>query len=81
MQSKAVDVDAHLEEVGVAFASQRNYISLYVLKTDVMAANADLLSQLKVGKGCIQFATPKRVDLTIVRKLLADTQASAEPVC
>ena len=67
--------------VEVAFASQKNHISLYILKTDVMAANADLLSPLKAGKSCIRFASPKRVDLVTVRKLLADTHASTEPVC
>lgn len=66
--------------VEVGFASQKNYISLYIL-TDVMAANADLLASLKVGKGCIRYSSPKRVDLGTVRKLLADTNASSGPVC
>jgi len=42
-------------EIEVAFASQKNYISLYILRTDVMNAHRDSLKVRGVsfGKGCI----------------------------
>ncbi len=51
----------------VAFASQKNYISLYVLRESVIEANTYLLDGLSVGKGCIRFKRPEQVDPAIVR--------------
>jgi uncharacterized protein YdhG (YjbR/CyaY superfamily) len=66
--------------VEVAFASQKNYISLYVRKS-VIRANTNLLDGLSVGKGCIRFKHPEQIDPTVVRPLLsgaaADTGRSA----
>jgi len=64
----------------VAFASQKNYISLYV-RESVINANTNLLDGLSVGKGCIRFKRPEQIDPTAVRPLLsgaaADTDRSA----
>ena len=120
MQSRAVDVDAYLDEVPpdrrelltslrelclqvldgyeesmaygmlsytrdgeveLAFASQKKYVSLYVLKQDVLEAHRDRLADLNVGKGCIRYAPPAKVDLHVVRSMLEATAASAGPVC
>jgi len=67
--------------VEVAFASQANYISLYILKTDVMKANRSALEGLSVGKGCIRYGSPAKVDFAVVKKLLVDTRLSANRVC
>jgi uncharacterized protein YdhG (YjbR/CyaY superfamily) len=64
----------------VAFASQKQYISLYVLKTDVVNAHRDALSGCSVGKGCIRFRRPEQIDFDVVRSLLRGTvKSSAQP--
>ena len=65
----------------IAFASQTNYISLYVLKTDVVEKNRAALRGLNVGKGCIRFRSPEKMDFALVEKLLADTRRSSEGIC
>ena len=67
--------------VEVAFASQRNHISLYIMRTSVIKANAHLLEGLSVGKGCIRYARPEQVDPEIVRPLLADSAADTGRIC
>jgi uncharacterized protein YdhG (YjbR/CyaY superfamily) len=59
----------------VGFASQKNYISLYLLKADVIQANRALL------KGCIRYSNPKKMDLEVVRKLLMDSVQSTDTPC
>ncbi len=68
-------------EVEVAWASQRQYISLYVLRTDVMAEHRGQLADLDVGKGCIRYRRPEQVDLDVVRSMLAATAARRGAVC
>jgi uncharacterized protein YdhG (YjbR/CyaY superfamily) len=67
--------------VEVAFARQKNYISLYVLRESVIEANAHLLDGLSVGKGCIRFKRPEQIDPTIVRPLLSGSAADTSPIC
>jgi uncharacterized protein YdhG (YjbR/CyaY superfamily) len=65
----------------IAWASQKRYISLYVMRTDVLSAHRSQLADLDVGKGCIRYRSPAAVDFTIVRSLLAAVAASQGPVC
>ena len=46
----------------VGFANQKNYISLYILKEDVVEKNRAALKGLSVGKGCIRYSGPKKMD-------------------
>ncbi len=65
----------------VAFASQKNYISLYIMKQDVLAVRLPLLSGLNVGKGCIRYTRPEKIDFAVIEKLLQATVNSASPIC
>ena len=67
--------------VEIAFASQKNYISLYVMRESVVRANAHLLDGLSVGKGCIRFKRPEQIDPTVVRPLLSGSAADSGPIC
>ncbi len=67
--------------VEVAYASQKNYISLYILRERVVEANAHLLGGLPVGKGCIRFKRPEQVDPAVVRPLLSGSAADTRPIC
>jgi uncharacterized protein YdhG (YjbR/CyaY superfamily) len=66
---------------GVAFANQKNYISLYVVKTGVINNNKDLLKGLSVGKCCIRYPSPAKMDFEVIKKLLKDSVQSTGPVC
>ena len=65
----------------VGFANQKNYISLYILKADVVQANRALLKGLSVGKGCIRYSNLKKMDMDVIRKLLVDIVQSKNPAC
>jgi uncharacterized protein YdhG (YjbR/CyaY superfamily) len=70
-------------EVEVGFASQKNFIGLYILRTDVMNTHKD---QLKVkgvtlGKGAIRYSKPERIDFNVVESMLRATRESTGVVC
>ncbi len=65
--------------VEIGFNSQKNYISLYVLKKDVVDRYRDQLKD--VGKGCIRYRKPEQIDFEIVEKLLAETASSSAEIC
>ena len=65
----------------VGFASQKNYISLYILKESVVAAHRARLAGLSVGKGCIRYSKPEKIDFSVVEQLLIATRDSAEEPC
>ncbi len=68
-------------EVEIGFASQKAYISFYVLRQAALEANASRLEGLSVGKGCIRFRRPEQIDEETVRLLLAATVADDGPIC
>ena len=68
-------------DVEVAFASQKNYISLYILKEPVLNKYREDLANLNLGKGCIRFSNPKKIDFKIVEKLLSDSAESDSEIC
>lgn len=70
-------------EVEVGFASQKHFIGLYILRTDVMKTYQ---TQLKIkgvslGKGCIRYSKPEKIDFELVNKLLQATVESTGAVC
>jgi uncharacterized protein YdhG (YjbR/CyaY superfamily) len=69
--------------VEVAFASQKNFIALYILRTDVMNVHKDLLKVkgITVGKGCIRYSKPEKIDFKVVEQMLKATHESTGMVC
>ena len=63
------------------FASQKNYISIYGLKTDALEAQRGEFVGASVGKGCIRYTEPEKVNLAAVEQLLKATAASHRRVC
>jgi uncharacterized protein YdhG (YjbR/CyaY superfamily) len=61
-----------LGEVWVSYKAQKNYFSLYVCETRVVAKHAKALAHLDVGKGCIRFKKieqlPKKEMLEILKE-------------
>jgi uncharacterized protein YdhG (YjbR/CyaY superfamily) len=70
-------------EVEVGFASQKHFIGLYILRTDVMAARRDKLAGkgISVGKGAIRYSQPERIDFNVVESMLHGAVKSTGPVC
>jgi len=65
----------------IGFAAQKQYLSFYVVRTDVMAAHRDRLAGLSVGKGCVRYGRPEQVDWDVVRSILQMTVATVGPIC
>ncbi len=65
----------------IGFAAQKQYLSFYVVRTDVMAAHRERLAGLSVGKGCIRYRRPEQLDLDVVRSILGMTAATSGPIC
>ncbi|MFD4246221.1 DUF1801 domain-containing protein [Streptomyces sp. NPDC058525] len=67
------------EEAGeIAWANQKQYISFYLMRTDIREAFADRLATHDMGKACLRFRNPAKVDFDLLRDLLKAT-AAAEP--
>ncbi len=54
----------------VAFASQKKYISLYILNEQIAADHPELVAGLNFGKCCLRYTIPAKIDLAVVRRLL-----------
>lgn len=67
--------------VEIAFASQKNQISFYGLKSDVVNANLDLMKGIDRGKSCIRFSDSKKIDFDLIRKLLLENVKSDGKAC
>ncbi len=69
--------------VEVGFASQKHFITLYILRTDVMNAHRYLLNVpgITLGKGCIRYSKPEKIDFKVVERLLKATVESTGEVC
>lgn len=67
--------------VEVGFASQKHYISLYILRQDALDPQRPFLTGLSVGKGCIRYPRPERIDFAVVEKMLAATRDSTGNIC
>lgn len=70
-------------EAEVGFASQKHFIGLYILRTDVMAERRDQLKGkgISVGKGAIRYSRPEHIDFGVVESMLRGTMKSTGPVC
>ncbi|WP_030961807.1 DUF1801 domain-containing protein [Streptomyces sp. NRRL S-378] len=49
-------------EAEIAWANQKQYISFYLMRTDVRDAFADRLAAHDMGKACLRFRNPAKVD-------------------
>jgi uncharacterized protein YdhG (YjbR/CyaY superfamily) len=70
-------------EVEVGFASQKNFIGLYILRLDVLNAHRDLLKGkgVSLGKGCIRYSKPEKIDFKVVAMMLKATQKFTGVIC
>jgi uncharacterized protein YdhG (YjbR/CyaY superfamily) len=64
----------------VAFASQKQYLSLYGLRQAVARLNAAEQMGGDPGKGCFRYSNPDRIDFDLVARLLDDIAATPDEV-
>ncbi|GAB2646996.1 DUF1801 domain-containing protein [Prescottella soli] len=65
----------------IAFASQKQYISFYLMRSDVREAFTEQLAGHNMGKGCLRFRRPQAIDFGLLRDLLRATAARPGTVC
>ncbi|MFF2188285.1 iron chaperone [Streptomyces sp. NPDC058155] len=65
----------------IAFASQKQYISFYLMRGDVREAFEERLAGQDMGKGCLRFRRPESVDFDLLRDLLKATAARPGKIC
>ncbi len=65
----------------IAFASQKQYISFYVMKREVLDEFRSALPGAKIGKGCVRFAKPERIDFNVLSQVLSRTAESKSAPC
>jgi uncharacterized protein YdhG (YjbR/CyaY superfamily) len=68
-------------EIEVGFASQKHFIGLYFMKIEVLDAHRHKLKGLSVGKSCIRYTKPAKIDFALVEQLLLDTRNSNADIC
>ncbi|WP_328871058.1 DUF1801 domain-containing protein [Streptomyces sp. NBC_00287] len=68
-------------EAEIAFASQKQYISIYLMRTDVREAFEERLAGQDMGKGCLRFRKPDTIDFDLVRDLLRATAKGPGKIC
>jgi uncharacterized protein YdhG (YjbR/CyaY superfamily) len=71
------------DEVEVGSASQKHFIGLYILRTDVMNAHKHLLKGKGItsGNGAMRYSNPERIDFGVVESMLRGTVKSTGPIC
>jgi uncharacterized protein YdhG (YjbR/CyaY superfamily) len=55
-----------------AFASQKNYMALYVCEGDIVKAHLAQLGKVSCGKGCIRFKRIQDLNLPVVENILKE---------
>lgn len=61
-----------------AFASQKNYMSFYLLNGEIVERNRHLLTGLSVGKGCIRFKDISKLPEPTIRAMLREAALTNE---
>lgn len=67
--------------VEVAFANQKNNLALYILRTDVLNPYRAQFPKSALGKGCIRYTNPAKIDFDLVAEMLKHTAQSLGAVC
>ena len=63
------------DDVKVAWNSQKNYISLYILTDSILVKFKNELKNIDYGKSCIRFKKTSDMDFTLIENII---QAAAE---
>jgi uncharacterized protein YdhG (YjbR/CyaY superfamily) len=64
-----------------AYASQKNYISLYGLGQVVIDRYKTQLKGVELGKGCIKYKKPDAIDFTLIETMMSEARDSKHSGC
>lgn len=67
--------------VEVGFVSQKSYSALSILRQDALRTQRAVRQGLSVGKGCIRYPRPEKINFAIVARLLEATRDSTGVIC
>jgi uncharacterized protein YdhG (YjbR/CyaY superfamily) len=67
--------------IEAGYNSQKQYIALYMLKRDVVDEFRDQLGASSIGKGCIRYTSPKKMDFAVIERLLRRHVESSSAPC
>ncbi|MFB7176395.1 iron chaperone [Streptomyces sp. NPDC056257] len=65
----------------IAFASQKQYVSIYLMRSDVREAFEERLAEQDMGKGCLRFRKSASIDFDLLRDLLKATAIRPGKIC
>lgn len=64
------------------FASQKNYISVYILRKEALDKYRDILTQdASIGKGCIRYTKPEKINFEILEETLKASVSDSGRIC
>lgn len=69
------------DEVEIAWASHKDHLSFYVLRTDVLNAHVPRLEGLSIDEGCIRYQHPDQIDMDVVRSILQMNALTSGEIC
>lgn len=61
----------------IAFASQKQYVSFYLMRDEVREAFEERLADHDMGKACLRFRKPEKIDFALLKDLLRATAATS----
>jgi uncharacterized protein YdhG (YjbR/CyaY superfamily) len=67
--------------IEVGFASQKHSINVYALKREVVDEFRAALSTASIGKGCIRFSKPDKIDFEVLERLLRKSVRAKSSPC
>lgn len=68
-------------EVEVAFNSQKNNISLYILHKEILDQHRAAFPASAIGKGCIRYRNVAKIDYALIETMLQQTAATTGEIC
>lgn len=69
------------DAVEVSFASQKQNIAVYILKTQVLTAHQEELRGVPKGKSCLRFTKPEKIDFALLGRLFAASRTMSVAPC
>ena len=67
--------------IEAGFASQKNFIGVYILKQSAFNKHIDELKNATHGKGVIRFPKPEKIDFNVIQKMLKATYEIPDVIC
>ena len=68
-------------EAPVAWSSQKQNIALYILKTNVLDKYRHHFPKSAIGKGCIRYRKPDKIDFDLVEQMIRDSAEIPGEIC